>query len=661
MEIVNLNLNSVPLSTSYEGDEDFYFISQKDSTEEGLNFFKENYLKGVSDSKVNNYSSLILTKKQNVSDFLDLKRLEFDKISQTFNTSLIDNNTGLYLTVSSTSTNQLNYFFTEKNESFINDYDRIFEINLLDETNLIISHKARNRLFYYLNYNLNTVGFTTVSTASSSIFKYVLDKTNNKLSLFHKYNTNIKLITVSNNILNTSIIINSFTANNFNVNYYIQKLEPKFNTSWVSYNDKHKNQYEINKIKSRSNLENNFLFSSQYSYITGDEVKSNLLTLKNQKTHKNYSYRSDYLEKRSDDIPVVDNREYFSLNTGNDQEKGDYSITLNYEFYNADYKMESDKYTIFFSPESLYPYEQININDLEWNKRGAIAGETPYTSDKIFQKQNENISGNAEYLCSWLHKNRRGESIWLDRYYYPEKTSYSKAFESSFSYNYSDPVYKLLETKLLSSEYYDVPFVYNSLEEEFKNTPQTLTSALYGINFFDKRSDLVIKPNTEYIYHRIGNKYVKTILSSIQDVLIKNGMDLKTSYNSDIFYEGEIDDIEYVFNGNAYTRIENYQSINDENQFTLSFWLKSDDWQKKLGHQILGNLNDKGFSLLNDQKVTPFIMVQNKNVVNVYNSNFELVDKSVIKGKNNEDIPNVVIKDIFRTEHLNFYSPIIIQ
>jgi hypothetical protein len=661
VEIVNINLNSIPLSTSYEGDEDLFFISRKDITEEGLGFFKENYLKNVSDSKINNYSSLILSKKQKISDVLDLKRLDLKKPSQVFNTSIVDNNTNLYLTVTSSNVNALDYYFSEKDQKFINSYDRIFEINLLDETNLIISHKARDRNIYYLNYNSINLNFTPVSSLQTSVFKYILDKKNNKLALFHKSEIETVLISTSALAFSTSNLLNSFTANCFNVNFYIQNLEPKINTSWISYDFNNKNQYQIVNERSRSNLENNILVSTQYSYVTSNEVKANFLNLKNQKTHKNYSHRSDYLEKRNDQIPVVDNREYYGLNSGNEQEKGDYSITLNYEFYNADYKMESDKYTVFFTPESLYPYEQININDLEWNKRGAIAGDTPYTSDKIFQRQNPNQAGNAEYLCSWLHKNRRGETIWLDRYYYPEKTSYSKALESSFSYSYEDPVYRILETKLLSSEYYDVPFVYNSLAEEFLNTPQSIKSALYGINFFDKRSDLVIKPNTEYIYHRIGNTYVKNILESIQDSLIQNGLELKTYFNSDIFYEGEVDDIEYIFDNNSYMRIENYEGINDENQFTLSFWMKSDNWSKGFGHQILGNLNDKGFSLLNDQKITPLIMVQNKNNINVYNTNFELVDQTVIKGKNNEDIENIAIKDIYRTEHLNYYSPIIIQ
>ena len=136
-------------------------------------------------------------------------------------------------------------------------------------------------------------------------------------------------------------------------------------------------------------MDNNLLISNQYTYISGDSIKCNFINLKNQNSHKNYSYRSDYMEKGGN-IPLTDMRNYVGLFTGNDQEKGDYSITLGYEFYNTDYKFNSDKYTTFKTPENLYPYKQININDLEWNNRGSIAGDTPYTSDKIFQKKNKN-------------------------------------------------------------------------------------------------------------------------------------------------------------------------------------------------------------------------------------------------------------------------------
>lgn len=656
MEITDLISNSTQLSTSYVGDADVKLFGVKDKTEEGYSFYKENYLKDVLDRKINNYSALYLTNKQKLSDILEVEQLSEVSGDLSFNTSISDIN-NLFLTFSASNSGIASYYFTEKAERFIDPTDRIFEITLLsDGLNAIISHRSKERINYFLNLEDNIFKFSTLSSTEFSLFNYILDKQNGKIAFFKNSSVVVNL----SSILSLDTNIEKFKTNYFNVNYYIQKIAPKLNTSWVSYDPKYKNAYDISPNKSINDLENNFLISTQYSYISGETLVSNILNLKNQKTHKDYSYRSNFLEKTNDGVPNVDNRKYVKLFTGNDQETGDYGITLSYEFYNADYKFETDKYTIFVTPESLYPYEKININDLKWNKSGSIAGENPYMSDKIFQKK-ENIGGlSGQYLCSWLHKDKNGESTWLDRYYYPEKTSYAAALSTSFNFNYVDPIYTLLHEKLSASEYYDVPFVFNSLEEEYQNTPQTGHNALYGTAFFDKRSDLTILPNTEYIYHRIGNKYVDSIVSSIQNVLIQNGLVLKNHNNEEIQNSTKnIEEIEYILDGNAYAMFSDYEGINNSHQFTITFDIKSDDWSKGFGHQIFGNLNDKGIALFDDEKITPLIMIQNNKTVSVYNTNFEMLDYASLV--NEENLGNSLIKDLYRTDHLDAFYTINIE
>jgi hypothetical protein len=650
VEIIDLTSNSTALSTSYVADVDVKFFGVKDKTQEGYVFFKEDYLKDISDSKINNYSALYLTNKQKATNILNVDELPEVSGDLSFNTSISDTN-NLYLTFSATSAGQTSYFFTEENQRFIDPIDRIFEISLLsDGLNATVSHRSKERIEYYLNLDNNQFKFSVLSAAEDYLFNYILDKENGKLALFK----DSKLVTASSNLLTFDNVIENFKTKYFNVNYYIQKISPKLNTSWVSYDPTHKNAYDVVPNKSANNLENNFLISTQYSYVTGDTLVANILNLKNQKTHKDYSYRSNFLEKTNDGVPNVDNRKYARLFTGNDQETGDYGITISYEFYNADYKFEADKYTIFITPESLYPYEKININDLKWNKSGSIAGENPYMSDKIFQKK-ENMGGaEGHYLCSWLHKDKNGESTWLDRYYYPEKTSYAAALSTSFNFNYVDPIYTLLQKKLSASEYYDVPFIYNTAQEEFNNIPQTGHSALYGTAFFDKRSDLTILPNSEYIYHRIGNNYVDSIVSSIETSLIKNGLILKNHKNAEISTTTEdLKQIEYVLNNDSYDIILDYEGINNSHEFTISFDMKSDDWSKGFGHQIFGNLNDKGIALFDDEKVTPLIMIQNNKTVTVYNTNFEILDYASLV--NEENLGDSIIKDLYRTDHLDAY------
>jgi hypothetical protein len=725
VDIFNLDLNSVALSTSYSEDVDLRFKSFPIATEEGISYFKERHLKNVTDRKINNYSSIYLTDKINLSEMVEIESLEDPfKGYEPFNTSISDNFTGLYLTVSAISgSSEMPYYFTTKGQRFLDQTIRIFDIILLNDTETRIKHRTKYRYDYYLTYSSldNTCKFQLSSNNyEDTVFNYILDKKNNKLGLFKKHpshepyiplriiDNKLKLdltyidVIESTNPVPTSII-NSYL---FDVNFYIQNLLPKIDTSWISYNPLFNNSYEPDPQKSRFGLKNNYIISTQYSYITGNTLESNILTLKNQKTNKNYSYRSDFMEKSNDNVPTVDNRTYYGLYTGNDQEKGDFNITTSYEFYNTDYRMESDAYTIFFTPESLYPYKQININDLNWDKMGAIAGENPYLSDKIFQKRTGGDSG-SEYLCSWLHKNRKGDLVWLDRYYYPLKTTFSEALRTSFNYEFSDPTIKLFLQPLYDSkyyiyiggfknlaegyystgayvegkldlngiyntetpveaeeqvpenivinEYYDVPFVYNTLEEELAATPQTIKTAIYGRSFYDKRSDLVILPNSEYVYHRIGNDYVKEALKTIEEVLIENGLNLKNSTEGDIYFENvDIDEQEYVFNNNTYAMLNNYSDINDTHQYTICFWMKSEDWKKKFGYQIFGNLNHKGFALLDDRRVTPFVTLQNGLDVYTYNTDFNIINVASVKNENFEYTPK--IQDVYKTDHLdNFY------
>lgn len=651
MEIINLSFNSVPLSTSYIGDVDLQFIKKTEILDQGYEFIKEKYLDYVMDNKINNYSSIYLTSKQKLDKICNLKALERDEDIRTFSTTIQYNKLNMLLTVSNEDIAELPYYFAEINRKYVDFVDTMFEIVILDTITTKIVHKnANNGKTYYLHFNNTNFSFLSTDNNSDTTFNYILDKFSNKLILFK----NNKIISTYNNLLTALDYTNNYKYNYFTVNYYIQDINNKPNTSWVSYNSKHVNVYDIDPFKSRKDLENNYLISTQYSYITGNSIEANLLVLKNQKTNKNYNYRSDYTELANDNVPVVDSRNYIGLFTGNDQEGGDHSITLSYEFYNADYKFKTDEYTSFTSPESLHPYKQININDLQWNYRGAMAGETPYLSDKIFQKR---LSENStEYLCSWLYKNRNGESIWLDRYYYPEKVSYVKALQTKYNYVYIDPLTDLLDNKLSASEYYDVPDLYNSIPEEYLHTPQTGEDALYGITFFDKRSDLVITPNSEYLYHRIGNKYVQDILSELKKYIITDGLNLKTENNGDIYHaEVVTDKIKYNLNGNAYASIEAYEDINKEHQYTISFWFKSDDWTSKFGHQLIGNLNNKGFALLNDRKITPFITIQNKSKIYTYNTNFESID---IASLENENLEEYIIKDIYRTDHLDSFHAI---
>ena len=157
MQILDFRSHIIPLSTSYQGDTDVKFIGLLDTTEEGLRFYRENYLNGAVDTKINNYSSLYLTDKKKLEDIIRIERLpeltEYKKI----NSSIIDNNTGLYMTLSSSEVdgNTQQPVFTIKDEKFIDPAERIFEITIFNGSSAKIAHKNKNRNYYYLSIDDN--------------------------------------------------------------------------------------------------------------------------------------------------------------------------------------------------------------------------------------------------------------------------------------------------------------------------------------------------------------------------------------------------------------------------------------------------------------------------------------------------------------------------
>ena len=87
----------------------------------------------------------------------------------------------------------------------------------------------------------------------------------------------------------------------------------------------------------------------------------------------------------------------------------------------------------------------------------------------------------------------------------------------------------------------------------------------------------------------------------------------------------------------------------------FSFFYKKNDWSIKNGYQIMGNLNQIGFGVFDDRKITPLLTLQHDNKVYVYNTDFSLLDKASLTNEHNISLSK--IKDIYRTDHLDsFYT-----
>ena len=655
MQILPVISSIKSLSSSYIQDKNITIRKHKLNNIEGFNFNSENYLLSSADSTINNYSALYLTGNNALENFIDIN--SSTSLSASFTTSLLVNAIDSINKYTRILTFDLKNGVINKTPLLTQPSDNLtvinntyFNIELLTPTTSRIIHRSQNT-DYYLTLNSTVFEFLSTST-SNNIFNYILD-TNANLMSFYIGTSSISVDPTTTKLIllkNTPGTFQLFNGSNcFKINYYLSNLTPKINTDWVSYNTCDVNLVDVNNDKSYSNLTNNYLLNTQYSNVTGTDLNVNILQLKNQFSNSNYNYRADYINVESSN----NLRNYTGLFTGNNEELGKPNIELNYEFYNADYKFIGDKYTVFVTPQSLYPYTQLNINDTQWSKSGSIGGLTPYYADKVYYKRDTDLSfKDGQYLCTWLFaENEQDDGVWLDRYYYPANTSFSDAIAGT-TFTSIDPIEVLIDNNI------------------------SLASALSAVPFFDKKSDLILLPNTEYIYQRLGNNYVKDVINNtLKDFYVANGLSLLNANDAEIYIDPamDVDNTEYIFDNNTYGLITDYSSINNPSQFTLAFSLECDDWTKPVGHQLVGNLNDKGIALLDDRQITPLLYIQNQKYIYIYNTDFTLIDTVTLTQSDFSNITVTVtagrtttvfttayqIQSIHRTDHLDFASAVI--
>jgi hypothetical protein len=338
----------------------------------------------------------------------------------------------------------------------------------------------------------------------------------------------------------------------------------------------------INKPDSITDTTHNFLFHNEpMSTATG----SNVVTLKNQ-------LPNSFEQTVNNLIPgsnKADYRDYTCI------APGDKNLpTAIYNDYTAQVILPADKITYFHLPIETYPYKRLYIGDAGLVQAGAIPGDRPVTSDKIFKKKaNYNKSTpsgeptgdlTGKWLCSWLWSPSGIESaIWVDRYYDSNTYSYTRALKTYVNTIYED----LVELKNASS--------INAFKRDI----------------FDVKSSLVFEPNTYYAYHHIGNTDIDTYI--------------KTEYADNII----VDEFRTLSLDNEYT----YKLPKDttgENGINLSFLLErspDSSWSDPIGYHILGNYSNKGVSVYNRLDVTPLIysITEDKKHINIYNNDLVLV------------------------------------
>lgn len=665
MDIYTIGEVIHPLSAVYVGDDDLTFISKRDTCEGNFFLYKENFLLSAADARINNYSSLYLTSNQYASNIFKLNTLTTSSNVDIIMMSAPD--TGRYLYLPDNATDNIDPTFVKS----VSDSNAAFEIEYRDDTTVRIAcQRGSNR--YYLVFESDKFYFTKlIPFIRYANFKYIL--TNGKLFIFKVTDTTQTVVSCKGSKL-SMLPASNFKSAYFKLKLATQQIQPKIDTSWVSYDTTNLNALNVATNRSSAKLKNNFLICNQYSSLTGDSLPVNFLTLKNQHTHTERSHRVNDIEQFSKGVPSVNKRNYTKLITGVEQEHGNYNIAIPYEFYSVDYKFLADTYTTFKLPGSLYPYSRINVNDAQFKLTGSIGSDTPYTSDKIFYRDTKSSNKDGQYLCTWLSAGSpNADSIWVDRYFYPERSSQFNALTGRTFHNFVGSLGELMTTSLPESSYYDSSYLYTSLEEENLNTPRSIKSSINGYSFFDKNSDLVFLPNEEYIYQRIGDKFVESVVNAISSNLIQDSVVAFTAKGAPV----SVSEKEITLNNDTFGLAENFQRINATSQATISVWVNMEDWQTPPGHQIIGSLNERGFSMLCDPVVTPFIKVQDGKQIITFNSDFDIIDAAY---HNAPELDTVILssvksdyayttttykitgyhaKDILRTDHLDAFQPVV--
>jgi len=497
------------------------------------------------------------------------------------------------------STNFVSVSTTENNFT----QNNILEINFLNESKCQIYHYD-NEIKYYLVYS-----------PSLSVLKFVSEKSNN----FEIYNKDLNYNLKENEIIfytNTQLGVFSLyrtidgrlsltKTNNFKKinNFYIKKIKQpnaiNCINNWVSYEDTYnKNNINVLNDKSHLNVSNNFLLTAPVNNILSS-LPVNMLTLKNQLNQNNEQSRGNvFLNENETNI-----KEYESIFTGGYRELGYDKINLGYSVYTNQFEFKSGKTTYFHVPHNIYPYEILNINSSKLAECGAIGGNTPLNSDKIWKKlknykdttpysyPQEELTG--QWLCTWLSAgNKDTRPIWVDRYYKPSKVTKFEALSST----------------ALEILYQD-SFSCLDLKE----------------NISDVKSSMTFEKGAYYAYMHLGKRdYEKLIEESLSHKIHHTKLN---EYQNTNFHDLDVDAKTYVLNGETFGYIDSNNDY-DYNIATFSFFLEKDDWTIPTGNQIFGNYTNNGFGFYNYSHTTPYSILKiNDTTLQIFNNDFEKINQ----------------------------------
>jgi hypothetical protein len=602
-----------PLNFEYDFDSDLKINSNQIGVDGNLNYSITPSFSSVKDLKINNYTLNILTGNEKLQNFFSLDQISDIKNSICYvfyhpDRYIIDSSSLFWKF-------ETNFISVSTNEDGFNDLN-IFEIEFIDDLTCKLFYNNFGKK-YALTHSLSLSSINLVPLTAnnfhnfSTTFEYIYDKQENQIILYVNSNLGQFVVNYENDKINLKRV-NEYSKNN---RFFIKKIEAlndiKVTLDWVSYDNKHnKNTLNVEKSKSHYDLKNNLLMSSLINSISST-IPINVLSLKNQLNQENLQNRGNVFLNENE----VNLKEYESLFTGGYRELGYDKINLGYTAYTTPFYFKSGKTTFFHVPHDIYPYEKLNINSSKLAESGAIGGNCPLNSDKIWKKmanyRDTSPYGNAQeentgqWLCTWLSAGSpETRPIWMDRFY---KADMMTPFAAMSAIS-NEITYKS------SFDCYDIKT---------------------GIT--DTISSLTFEKGCYYAYMHLGKKDYQNLIQSLSQNVFYNKLDIyKKSNYSDLNMNTD----KYVFDGKTFGYINSNKEFKN-NSITFSFFANKDDWNLPTGSLIFGNYVNNGFGFYNYLSNSNYILLKKNNTnLQILNNNFQEINeistlnitKSAIKG-----------------------------
>lgn len=595
-----LGLNTLnPVVFKYEHDKDLTFNQKTFATQQGLALNAVNALSGCKDEVIQNYSNIYLTGLVKVNDVLEVaQKQEIELSFPSYIALSAYPNIGANTQYISVSSNEVNI------ESVLDNSTNVY-FNFQDIGGVKCRiYKIFDDAAKCLTVNLPSLSCSFVTDSSAnlaagvSIFEYTLDNSG-YLKLYFRNNNQFYSIGMNGNVLSAvNVSVTPSTSANIFATTWRGSKDTIFNNSFVYYEPLNLKEFTLNENKGVADVEQNLVlyynYDSEFNFTDSAEVYVDFYKTKNILSN-NYYINDKLPFKRG-----VIQREYSSILSKQHSEKFAGNLQLNYNFYTKEYLFKPDVATKFTLPETIYPYSQLNIDDSGLVHAGSYGGQSPVFSDKVTKQLNLNENtvaaneANGTYLYTWLYTNSNlTTAYWVDRYYYPKKTSILTAFSGTNNqiFNYTSSLSAFLQTNYAADDFL----------------------------YYDIRSSLVFEASATYYYSRIGNKYISKVVDQLPVALSSF-----TVYNNTNTPQYEANEINF---GNTYGLFK-VSPVNGDNSFSTSFNFKCNSLDDVKTNLIIGNNFDEGLSLYKGgikNIFTPGYILNTLTGVEMYNNNNEKV------------------------------------